>query len=438
MQQQPPQYGVPPQYGQPGQVPPQQPQFGQPPQYSHMQQPQVPGQQIPGQVPQQQFGQQPQVPGQPPQVPGTMTPPLTSQSPQPGQVPSQPQQPPQVPGHQSPQSFGMQQSQYGQMPPQGQYGQMPPQQPGMQQYGQMPQQQQYGQMPQQQFGQVPPQGQYGQMPPQQQQQFGQQKPQIPGQPPQQQFGQMPPQQYGMQQSQYGQMPPQGQYGQMPPQTGMQQSQYGQMPQGQFGQVPQQYGQMPPQGQFGQMPPQQFGQQQQPYFTPIQQPHNPQLKVWFDAVDIDKSGQISPDELKTCLSKGGMQFDRLVAQRMIKMFDKDNSGQIGFQEFEQLHNYLMNMKTSFERTDVDRSGNLNLNEVKSALQMSGYQINPQAVDRLFKCFSKNKQALNFAEFIDFTIFIGTCKNSFQLFDKQGNGMATFTFDQFLEACSYISQ
>nr|CAG4719398.1 unnamed protein product [Naegleria fowleri] len=422
MQQQPPQYGqVPPQYGQPGQVPQQQQQFGQqPPQYSHMQPPQVPGQ--PGQVPQQQHG--------------TMTPPLTSSSPQPGQVPQQV-----PPGHHSPQPYGMQQSQYGQMPPQGQqYGQMP-QQPGMQQsqYGQMPQQygqQQYGQMPpqqpgMQQFGQVPQPQQYGQMPPQQ---YGQ-KPQMPGQP------QMPPQQYGqpgqVPQQQYG-MPPQGQqYGQMPPQQpGMQQSQYGQMPQ-QYGQ---QYGQMPPQGQqqFGQMPPQQQFGQQQPYFTPIQQPHNPQLKVWFDAVDIDKSGQISPNELKSVLSKGGMDFDLIVAQRMIKMFDKDNSGQIGFQEFEQLHNYLMNMKTSFERTDVDRSGNLNVNEVKSALQMSGYQINPQAVDRLFRCFSKNKQALTFAEYIDFTIFIGTCKNSFQLFDKQGNGMATFTFDQFLEACSYISQ
>ena len=110
-----------------------------------------------------------------------------------------------------------------------------------------------------------------------------------------------------------QMPPQQQYGsQMPPQ---QQQQYG-------SQIPpqqQQYGsQMPAQQQYGsQMPP--------PGVNPQEYA---QISQWFQAVDTDKSGQISLQELHKCLSMGGNNFSLEVVQRLILTFDQDRSGQIG--------------------------------------------------------------------------------------------------------------
>ena len=59
--------------------------------------------------------------------------------------------------------------------------------------------------------------------------------------------------------------------------------------------------------------------------------------------------------------------------MIKMFDRDNTGQIDLNEFNQLWNYLGQWRQMFDRFDADRSGHISGNEFWSALQQMGYRF-----------------------------------------------------------------
>jgi programmed cell death protein 6 len=60
---------------------------------------------------------------------------------------------------------------------------------------------------------------------------------------------------------------------------------------------------------------------------------------FYRVDKDRSGQISADELQTALSNGTWTaFNHETVRMMIGMFDKQNTGCIGFQDFGALWKY----------------------------------------------------------------------------------------------------
>eukprot|EP00798_Chlamydomonas_sp_ICE-L_P011636 gene11636-34345_t len=264
----------------------------------------------------------------------------------------QPQQGAPPHGYQQPHG-GYQQQQ--QAPPQGQYGQ-PPQ-------GQAPPQGQYGQPPQGQappHGQAPPQGQYGQ--PSQ----GQPTPQ--GQaPPQGQYGQ-PPQGQPPPQGQYGQAPPQGQYGQAPPQ-----GQYGQAPpQGQYGQPPQGQYVQPPQGQYGQ-PPQ--GQYVQP--TQQQQAVEP-VAEWFKSIDTDSSGSLDSMELKQALEMGSLHYSMTDVDAMVRAFDLKKTRTLDMAEFKKLHEFLVNVTSTFTYYDTNSDKKLDLQETKQALKQAKFILDDEVL------------------------------------------------------------
>jgi EF-hand domain pair len=61
----------------------------------------------------------------------------------------------------------------------------------------------------------------------------------------------------------------------------------------------------------------------------------QIKAAFDALDEDKSGQISGTELTDTLTKLGVNVSASQVAQLIKMFDANNSGMMEFNEFERL-------------------------------------------------------------------------------------------------------
>jgi len=242
-----------------------------------------------------------------------------------------------------------------------------------------------------------------------------------GQPPQQGYGQ-PPQQGG-----YGQPPQQG-YGQ-PPQQG-----YGQPPpqQGGYGQPPQQgYGQ--PQG-YGQQPPPQQGGYPGQYQPPAPQmnPNDP-VHAMFMHADRDRSGKVNAQELQSALSHGSLQFKMSVVERMMRMFDRDNSGQISFQEFIQLHQFIIQMQNGFRSRDRDGSGVLEGPEVRAALQASGYNLQEGTFQIMMKKYDHEQiGGLKFDDYIELSVQLGTVRNVFAFYDRQRTGQVTFNFDSFFTA------
>ena len=73
--------------------------------------------------------------------------------------------------------------------------------------------------------------------------------------------------------------------------------------------------------------------------------------------------------------------------MVNMFDRDNSGTIGFSEFTGLWKYIEDWKNCFKSFDKDNSGNINSIELLGALRAFGYNLSDNFVNLLVIKFGK---------------------------------------------------
>lgn len=86
------------------------------------------------------------------------------------------------------------------------------------------------------------------------------------------------------------------------------------------------------------------------------PVAPEVRQIFESVDKDRSGKINAQELRTALVNGrGENFSETACQLMIGMFDRDKSGTIDLEEFQQLYGYINQWLNVFRNYDTDRSG-----------------------------------------------------------------------------------
>ena len=66
------------------------------------------------------------------------------------------------------------------------------------------------------------------------------------------------------------------------------------------------------------------------------PSDQQLKAIFKAYDADGSGKITVEELATALNKkGGKNLSRAKVEEIVRLVDKNNDGEIDFEEFKQV-------------------------------------------------------------------------------------------------------
>lgn len=95
--------------------------------------------------------------------------------------------------------------------------------------------------------------------------------------------------------------------------------------------------------------------------------------------------------------------------MIGMFDRENRGTVSFQDFGALWKYVTDWQNCFRSFDTDNSGNIDQNELKTALTSFGYRLSDNIIGLLIRKF-----------------------------DRHGNG--TILFDDFIQCCIilYVSQ
>ncbi|CAB4376852.1 EF-hand [Rhizophagus irregularis] len=226
----------------------------------------------------------------------------------------------------------------------------------------------------------------------------------------------------------------------PPQS--QGSQYGAPPQGYVQQGP------PPQGAYGQpggyqYPPPQQQQNRPPNSgsAPAQPPPgvDQQLYFWFQAVDTDKSGALTTEELQKALINGDWSpFNIETVRLMMNMFDTDNSGTIAFQEFTGLWRYIEDWKKCFQTFDADGSGTINFAELKNALRTFGYNLSDNFINLLIKKYDKyggknnaGKGDVTFDNFVQSCVTVKTLTDAFRRYDTDNDGWILINYEQFLE-------
>jgi Ca2+-binding EF-hand superfamily protein len=116
-----------------------------------------------------------------------------------------------------------------------------------------------------------------------------------------------------------------------------------------------------------------------------------------------TGQLSEKELSAALVNGDWtSFDPQTVRMMIRMFDADRSGTIGFDEFCGLWSFLASWRTLFDRFDVDRSGNISLSEFTDALIAFRYRLSAPFVELLFRTYDKRGEGV-----MSFDLFVQAC-------------------------------
>ncbi|KAF5025752.1 hypothetical protein F66182_2174 [Fusarium sp. NRRL 66182] len=160
--------------------------------------------------------------------------------------------------------------------------------------------------------------------------------------------------------------------------------------------------------------------------------DPSLLPLFRAVDKDGTGHLSERELSAALVNGDWtSFDPHTVRMMIRMFDSDRSGTIGFEEFCGLWSFLASWRTLFDRFDADRSGNISLSEFNNALVAFRYRLSPQFVELIFKTYDKrNEGVMSFDLFVQSCISLKRMTDVFKKYDDDRDGYITLSFEDFL--------
>ncbi|CAL8575254.1 hypothetical protein XPA_001189 [Xanthoria parietina] len=219
-------------------------------------------------------------------------------------------------------------------------------------------------------------------------------------------------------SQYGSRPP-------PPNASNQTYQYHGSP------PPQNYGVNPPPLHHGRSPPM---SRPPPTPAPPNAGNNQDASLFplFKAVDKTGTGQLTEKELRAALVNGDFtSFDPHTVKMMIRMFDLDKSGTIGFDEFCGLWGFLAAWRSLFDRFDEDRSGYISYEEYANALVAFGYRLSPAFVTLLYRTYEKKgDNRMSFDLFVQSCIVLKRMTDVFKKYDDDRDGYITLSFEEFL--------
>lgn len=153
---------------------------------------------------------------------------------------------------------------------------------------------------------------------------------------------------------------------------------------------------------------------------------------FQSVDRDRSGYINVEELQQALSNGTWKpFNPETVRLMIGMFDRQNKGQIGFDDFGSLWKYVTDWQNCFRSFDRDNSGNIDTRELSTALSSFGYKLSDGLVETLMRKFDRfGNGTILFDDFIQACVTLHTLTAAFRQYDTDQDGFITIHYDQFL--------
>ncbi|KAG6803417.1 programmed cell death protein 6 isoform X1 [Apis mellifera caucasica] len=172
---------------------------------------------------------------------------------------------------------------------------------------------------------------------------------------------------------------------------------------------------------------------------------------FQRVDRDRSGAITADELQQALSNGtwtpfNPETVRLMIVHFIDtgmfdidktdpdssgMFDKNQKGTVSFEEFGALWKYVTDWQNCFRSFDRDNSGNIDRNELKTALTNFGYRLSDQIIDTLIRKYDRaGRGTIYFDDFIQCCVVLYTLTAAFRQLDTDLDGVITIHYEQFL--------
>ena len=134
-----------------------------------------------------------------------------------------------------------------------------------------------------------------------------------------------------------------------------------------------------------------------------------------------------------------------------MFDRQNRGQVSFEDFGALWKYVTDWQNCFRSFDRDNSGNIDKDELRTALQSFGYRLSESLLLVLVRKFDRHgRGTILFDDFIQCCIALyvsrgrraeppgcdrsrftfQTLTSAFRQYDTDHDGVITIHYEQFL--------
>ncbi|CAN7141904.1 unnamed protein product [Brassica rapa subsp. narinosa] len=161
--------------------------------------------------------------------------------------------------------------------------------------------------------------------------------------------------------------------------------------------------------------------------------DPNIVACFQAADQDGSGFIDDKELQGALSSYQQRFSMRTVHLLMYLFTNTNAMKIGPKEFTALFYSLQNWRSIFERSDKDRSGRIDVSELRDALLSLGFSVSPVILDLLVSKFDKSggkNRAIEYDNFIECCLTVKGLTEKFKEKDTGYSGSATFTYESFM--------
>ncbi|XP_061596981.1 peflin [Cololabis saira] len=161
--------------------------------------------------------------------------------------------------------------------------------------------------------------------------------------------------------------------------------------------------------------------------------NQEAYQWFQSVDTDRSGFITPKELKQALVNSNWSaFNDETCLMMINMFDKTRTGRIDLFGFSALWEFMQQWRVLFQQYDRDRSGSISGMELHQALAQMGYNLSPQFSETLVQRFSLRggRPGIQLDRFIQVCTQLQTMTQVFRERDTSMTGNIRVSYEDFL--------
>ncbi|KIH89648.1 calcium-binding protein modulator protein [Sporothrix brasiliensis 5110] len=158
----------------------------------------------------------------------------------------------------------------------------------------------------------------------------------------------------------------------------------------------------------------------------------QLRTIFEGLDTHRVGYITEKQLaENLVNSDRTKFDTYTVNMMVRMFDSDRSGDLNFQEFVGLWQFLDRWRTIFNRFDTDRSGNISMDEFKNTLVSFQYRLSDGFIEFLFKNYDReNRGVITFDLFMQSCITLKRMTDTFKKYDDDRDGYITINFEDFV--------
>ncbi|CAD5209671.1 unnamed protein product [Bursaphelenchus xylophilus] len=126
-----------------------------------------------------------------------------------------------------------------------------------------------------------------------------------------------------------------------------------------------------------------------------------LRGIFREFDLNGDGYIQKNELKAVMTKMGQSPTEEELNAMFNTADKDNDGNIDFNEFltiARANPLSLSLRAVFEELDVDGDGHITRSELRTAFQRMGHNLTDQEIKAIYKHVDINHDGkINFQEF-----------------------------------------